>query len=159
MQEVVVGQVWSALDQNRIRVEVEIMQIERDKRGLTARCEITSNRKKIPFLVSALAKGMRGARLVRRADGSLPCKPKQPHVPKDLENSATASDFRRVERPKGLSPASERAEEAWKMRFEQGMSVKDVAAALGVKPSRVSSWCAQVRDKREDERALGRTGS
>jgi len=161
-----VGAIWSILAviaRQRIRVEVEIVRIAPGKNArLVAHCAMLPNRKEIPFLVSALAKGSRGARVVRHADGSEPSKPKLPIVPDNLENNATASDFRRSAPPKGLSSASPRAEQAWKMRFEQGMSIKDVAKHLGVAPSRVSSMCRSVREKREDERSLvglGRTGT
>ena len=153
-------QVWSVLDARSIRVVFEIREIRQDVGELRAFGVLVSNGKPVSFAVSALAKGLRSARLVRRADGSPPGpedRPKHKNMLPDPDLKKTASDFRRTTKPKGLATASPLAERAFEMR--KTMKIKDVARALGVSPSRVSDLCECVRNKRADELAMKATGS
>ena len=83
MQDVNVKQIWSALDQNRVRVEFQIDRIGDGVGEKRAFGRILSNKRAISFPVSALAKGMRGARLIQHADGHRPYNPVVANVPSE----------------------------------------------------------------------------
>lgn len=151
MQDVRVGEVWSVLDMRRIRIEFRITRIAKDNGELRAFGELAGTTKVVSFTVSALAKGSRGARLVRHADGHEPYKPK---VVEPVAETPTASDFRKQTGPRGMATASPRMEEAFALRYEQGVSLDDLASRYGVSKSTVSMWCTKVRDKRAEQRRL-----
>lgn len=163
MQSVANGQVWSCLDAHQIRVDWKVERV--DSGGIEPRAHgfILSNGKAISFTIRSLSKGLRAARLVEHADGTAVNRPVERYVsPKTLEQTKTASDYRRTTAPKGAETASPRMEQAYVMRYEHGMSVKDIAAHFGVATSSVSNWCQRVKTKRLDEKRraeLGRTGS
>jgi hypothetical protein len=148
-----VDQQWSVLNINRIRVEFTVQRVERDENGELRAYGVLVSGRNASFTVAALAKGSRGARLVRHADGHEPYRPKETCAP-TTETTKTASDYRRTSAPKGIGVASPHMEEAFRMRYELGMSLDDVAAHFDVPKNRIAGWCAQVRHKREDERNL-----
>ena len=95
MQPVRVGQRWSVLNLRHFRVEFLVERIANAPEPRAFGRYVGSKRdKEISFTVSALAKGLRGARLVLDADGSVPYKPPTDKIAADLDNEATASDFR-----------------------------------------------------------------
>jgi len=156
MQPVRVGQVWSVLNLRRFRIEFLIERIANAPEPRAFGRYVGSTRdKEISFAVSALAKGMRGARLVRDADGSEPYKPPRDKIADDLDSDATASDFRRTTEPKGFATTSPRMEEAYRMR-EQGMKPVEIAKIFGISRSLVSSWCQRVQQKMYDDRVRQR---
>jgi DNA invertase Pin-like site-specific DNA recombinase len=152
MQPVRVGQRWSVLNLRHFRVEFLVERIASAPEPRAFGRYIGSTRdKEISFTVSALTKGMRGARLVRDADGSVPYKPPTAKVAADLDNEATASDFRHTTKPKGFATTSARMEEAFRMR-EQGLKPAEIAKLFGISRSLVSSWCQRVQQKIYDDR-------
>jgi DNA-directed RNA polymerase specialized sigma24 family protein len=151
MQKVEVGQVWSVLSSYcRNRIEFEVRRLEQNKGEARAYGTIVGGNKEISFLVSALGRGMRGARIVRYADGHEAYK--ESPKPEKENASATASDFRKEQSPRGVATASPRMEEAARMRTG-GMSIAEIAAHFRVSKATVSNWCLRVREKREDIRA------
>ena len=149
MHNVKIGETWSCLaTHSRRRIDFVVERIEKLRDELRAFGTPVGGGKEVSFAVSALAKGARGARLVRHADGHVPYK-----APPDKgrESTATASDFRREKAPKGILTAPPRMEEAFAMRSE-GVSIGQIAAHFGVKTSTASGWIQRVHERIADER-------
>jgi DNA invertase Pin-like site-specific DNA recombinase len=156
MQSVVIGQVWSLLNLRHFRVEFLVERIANAPELRAFGRYVGSTRdKEISFTVSALSRGLRGARLVRDADGREPYRPPTDKIAADLDSDATASDFRRTTEPKGFATTSPRMEEAFRMR-DQGLSPAEIAKVFGVSRSLVSSWCQRVQQKIYDDRVRQR---
>jgi len=147
MRRVDEGSVWSVLNTHRQRVEFTVKRIATENGECRAFGVLASGREH-SFTVSALARGSRGARLLRSADGHVPYVP-----PADMttEVTKTASDYRRTVEPKGVSKAAPHMEEAFRMRMK-GASIREIAAHFGGVPaSRVATWVRTARECREDE--------
>jgi hypothetical protein len=150
MMQVDIDSVWSVLDTHRQRVEFTVKRVATENGERRAFGVLASGREH-SFTVSALARGRRGARLLRSADGHVPYVP-----PADMttEITKTASDYRRTIEPKGISKAAPHMEEAFRMRMK-GASIREIAAHFGGVPaSRVATWVRQARERREDEANL-----
>lgn len=154
MYNVKVGERWSALlTHSRRRVDFDVTRIEKSGDELRAYGIPVGGGKELSFTVRALSKGLRGARLVRHADGHEPYKPPPDRPLRAAEYTATASDYRRDKAPKGMATASPRMEEAFAMR-EQDKSTEEIATHFGVSKATVLSWLSRVRQKRDDQKSL-----
>jgi len=149
------GETWSVLStHSRRRIEFVVERIAKiGTDELRAFGTPVGGGKEVSFTVRALSKGLRGARLVRHADGHEPYKPPPDKAPRTVEYTATASDYRKTKAPKGIATASPRMEEACAMR-EKDVPVPEIAAHFGVTVSTVSSWLSRVRQKREDAKTM-----
>jgi hypothetical protein len=150
-----VGETWSVLStHSRKRVEFIVERIAKEGTDeLRAFGTLVGGGKTVSFTVRAMSKGLRGARLVRHADGHEPYKPPPDKAPRTAEYTATASDYRKTKAPKGMATAPPRMMEAFAMR-EKSVPVPEIAAHFGVTVSTVSSWLSRVREKRDDEKML-----
>ena len=153
-QPVNVAERWRIENRRHVMVEFTIERIEKNESGELLAYGVLDNGKPISFTVAALSRGMRGARLVRHADGHEPYRPKVSERP-DESDLRTASDFRRTSGPRGLTKASEKMELAYKMRHDQGLPVAEVAKHFGISANRLAAWCAQAREARADRKYLG----
>lgn len=149
MHNVKIGETWSCLaTHSRRRIDFVVERIEKLRDELRAFGTPVGGGKEVSFAVSALAKGARGARLVRHADGHVPFKAP---VEQARESTATASDHRYEKAPRGILTAPPRMQEAFAMR-QQEMSIPQIAAHFGVKTSTVSGWLQRVHERIADER-------
>ena len=165
MNVVAKGQTWSVLDHFRQRVEWTIDDIRREGIELRAFGHLVSNGKLQSYTVKTIAKGQRGARLVRNADGSEATKLTKRAASAaalfsrdDDTEDKTASDFRRTVEPHGRASVTPRMEQAFKMK-EAGKSSVWIAQHFDVSPSRVRCWFKAVRERQEDEQHLQGTGT
>jgi hypothetical protein len=106
MMVVVVGQVWRVMT-SAASSQTAQFRVERIEDAV-AIGHFAATGREVRCLVSTLVRGLRGARLVREADGATPYRP--PTRTRLPEREMTASDSRRTVPPRGMT-AGERA--AW----------------------------------------------
>jgi Sigma-70, region 4 len=151
---VVRDQIWSLMDASRPRYWLRVVRVE----GLVVHGVLEGG---TPYRVSlsVLRHGRRGARLEAYPDGTLAEHPKYDagYTP-TVEETKTASDYVRVVKPKGMARASERDREALRLREEEGVKVREIAARLGITMLSAAGAMRRARLARQDERYLGRTG-
>jgi hypothetical protein len=105
IQSVSAGQLWELAAQ--AFGAFESFRVERVDGGMAFGTMVSGGRA-ASFKVSTLARGLRSSRLVQNADGTRYHKPAP--AMRTQEREPTASDFRRLQPPRGLT-AAER--EAW----------------------------------------------
>jgi hypothetical protein len=141
-----------------MRYEFDVVSIEGSGRDARVHYTLVKSGRPGNVLLSVLQKGLRASRLVRHSDGHEAYRPPADKLSLTAEETKTASDYRRVTKPKGVAKAAPHMEEAFRMRTELKIPVGEVAAHFDVSTNRIASWCKVVRDAREDEQNLGRTG-
>jgi hypothetical protein len=84
----------------------------------------------------------------------VPYRPPSDKIADSLESTKTASDYKRVTKPKGTVRSNPKMELAYKMRYVEHKSLTEVAGFFDVPENRVSAWCARMRELIEDQRNL-----
>jgi hypothetical protein len=108
----------------------------------------TARGTRISVRIRTLAHGLRHATILEEAPGY----PKQERIVRErvhLEKERTASDYRKVTKPRGEpTPISAKAYEAERLS-RRGMTARQIAKLKGVSPHTVWQWIARVRDERK----------
>lgn len=152
------GQVYSLLNNFHIRYSVKIEKLDTVNEETLATCLVLDTRKprRVSLRASVLANGKRGARLVSEPDGEVatPWIPKSP--PPRQERERTASDYKRVSKPKGRAIVNEKMRAVYELRRD-GVPSKEIAARFGMTRNAVFNWCSRVEEAIADARFLGET--
>lgn len=142
------------MDFGRMRFEVNIVSVDPPGRDARARYTLVRSGRPGSVLLSVLQRGLRASHLVRHADGHVAFRPPPDKPLPTLETTKTASDYKKVTKPRGTVKSSPKMELAYKMRYQDGKSLTEVAEHFQVPENRVSAWCKAMRDKLEDQRNL-----
>lgn len=143
-----VGQTWSLLGSGRSRYEFTIERIEDDGKGVLRAYGRSAKGRPVMADVRTLRRGLRGARLVRFADGTSPTEAPKLTREQLLAEPPSKPRTERVYRPKGAPPQDEVTPEMTRVlqMRARGMSRPAIARELG-------DDCTEDRVRRLEEAA------
>lgn len=146
--DVRVGQVWTISDLfARAPFAIRIDRVAPPSAHCTRLKRDGTESGRMEVRLRTLSRGLRRAKLVHEAPGTMPQipPPEEPHKP---ERDRTASDFRKVRAPRGMPQRSEPT--VTEIRIDAmrraGTTYEVIAKTLGIPVDRVRQWHQNFRD-------------